>query len=326
MDGISIIICCYNSELVIKQTLLHLIQQKVPQNFLWEIIIVNNNCTDNTEKIAIETLNESSIDYKLIKEEKAGLVHARIKGVKESSYQFIIFCDDDNLLCNTYIYEAYQIMKNNEGIGACGGMGIPQYETTPTKEIKKMQGCYALGSQKNNRYYLYGAGLCIRKKLYENIIQLNIPLLLTGRKEKLLLAGDDSEICKWIILMGYQLVSSDSLTFIHIIQKKRLNNKYLKSIIKGIAYSEPILSVYNSIILKKQKYNYHSYIIKNVLLLGKSILLSIIDPHYNIFIYNYYYTIKGYLHWKNSYLKSIHNNISQLIRTKKFKTIVRNNN
>lgn len=316
MDGISIIICCYNSEKTIKRTLEHIIKQELPINISWEVIIVDNNCSDKTVLIANELLYNSSVSYKIVKEDKAGLVYARLKGVESSQYDFILFCDDDNLLCKTYAVQAYEILKNDESIGACGGKGIPEFEIQPTKEIVLMKGCYALGSQIKNKLYLYGAGICLRKKLYENLIKYKIPLKLTGRKGNLLLAGDDSEICKWILLMGYKLQPSDSLIFTHIIQKKRLNNTYLKSIIKGITFSEPILATYNCIILKEKSVQYYKHLFMYICLLLKSVLQSSFNLHKSIYIYYYFYCIKAYLYWGKRELQTLYNDTKNIIESK----------
>jgi uncharacterized protein (DUF1919 family) len=43
MNGVSIIICCYNSEKLLPETLKHISMQKVDNDLRWEVIIVNNN-------------------------------------------------------------------------------------------------------------------------------------------------------------------------------------------------------------------------------------------------------------------------------------------
>jgi glycosyltransferase involved in cell wall biosynthesis len=50
--GVSVIICCYNSAALLPQTLEHLANQQTAGEISWEIIIVNNNSTDNTAEIA----------------------------------------------------------------------------------------------------------------------------------------------------------------------------------------------------------------------------------------------------------------------------------
>ena len=52
LSGISVIVCCYNSAAVIEGTLEKLAGQKFKTVFPKEVILVNNNCTDDTGGIA----------------------------------------------------------------------------------------------------------------------------------------------------------------------------------------------------------------------------------------------------------------------------------
>lgn len=64
----------------------------------WELIIVNNNSSNKTTEAATEEWDkyELSIPLKIVFEPTPGLTHARQKGVSESSFSYVLFCDDDN--------------------------------------------------------------------------------------------------------------------------------------------------------------------------------------------------------------------------------------
>src|SRR5687767_6070519 len=121
--GVSVIICCYNSASRISETLRHLANQNVPSGIHWEVILVDNGSTDNTQEVAQNfwIVECSSVPLKIVREEKPGLSHARERGITESRYDIIIFCDDDNLLCDTYIQRASYVMASDNRIGIAGG-------------------------------------------------------------------------------------------------------------------------------------------------------------------------------------------------------------
>ncbi|MBK6397553.1 MAG: glycosyltransferase [Bacteroidetes bacterium] len=52
MQGISIVICCYNSESRIKETLEALQMQEVGNDIKWEVLLVDNNSTDKTIEVS----------------------------------------------------------------------------------------------------------------------------------------------------------------------------------------------------------------------------------------------------------------------------------
>jgi glycosyltransferase involved in cell wall biosynthesis len=65
-SGVSVIICCYNSEKRIEEVLHHLDKQKDTNHFLWEIILVDNASTDNTAEIARNTWTRKDVDLKVV--------------------------------------------------------------------------------------------------------------------------------------------------------------------------------------------------------------------------------------------------------------------
>jgi len=74
----------------------------------------------------------------------------------------------------------------------------------------------------------------------------------SGRKERLLLAGDDSEICIWHLLIGKKLWYDESLFFHHFIIKSRLSKDYLLNITEGFQMSEKILNLYKEVLFYKE--------------------------------------------------------------------------
>jgi len=305
--GISVIICCFNSAWIIKRCLNALIQQKTPNTLSWEIIVVNNASTDNTKEIVEQTLINKSIEYKIIDENIPGLLYARKRGVKEAQYSYLIFCDDDNLLCDNYIISMYNLMETNPNIGAYGGRGIAEFESTPDRIILDFLSTYAVGCQKNNKNFLFGAGLCTRKDITEYIYN-NQQFYLTGRCGNKLLAGDDSELVKSIILKGYSISFNDNITFTHVLSSKRLTYKYLCDLFKGFGISYPILQVYD-ICINKKSFNTifftYIYTLIKVLLYFPLRLIK----RYNILYIYLSNVLKGYHIWGYSNLRFLYTNL-----------------
>jgi len=83
---VSAIVPAYNEEKYIKACLEALTNQELKAD---EIIVVDNNCTDNTVKIAKE------YNATIVQEKKQGLIYARNKGFDAASYDIIARCDAD---------------------------------------------------------------------------------------------------------------------------------------------------------------------------------------------------------------------------------------
>src|SRR5689334_12658871 len=115
MNGVSVILCCYNSATRLPQTFAHLAAQSIRREFPWEIVLVDNASTDNTKDAASDLWRKFNhpAPLKIVDQPIPGLSYARAKGVEVSQYDVIIFCDDDNWLHPDYMYEAYSIIKGD---------------------------------------------------------------------------------------------------------------------------------------------------------------------------------------------------------------------
>lgn len=254
--GISIVICCFNSSKLLPTTLRYVASLRIPESTLCELVLVNNNSSDNTIDVAKEEWSkyETNINFKIVNELEPGLIHARKKGIQESIYEIIVFCDDDNWLNNNYLEIALETMNNNPSIGALGGEGIAVSSIKLPEWFEEVKGAYACGQQWygtgfcTERMYLWGAGLVVRKSLIDKVFES--PFRLTGRSEGKLLAGDDSEICMRIILLGYELYYNGELSYKHFMTPLRLEKSYYDKMISGFNETNIILNDYLLMIIK----------------------------------------------------------------------------
>ncbi|OJX36755.1 MAG: hypothetical protein BGO87_13265 [Flavobacteriia bacterium 40-80] len=94
---VSIIIPAYNSADFITDTL-ESVQHQTFKN--WECIIINDGSTDNTEKVVLSFIKNSSTPdrFKYHFQKNEGLSSARNKGLSLSSGNFIQFLDSDDIL------------------------------------------------------------------------------------------------------------------------------------------------------------------------------------------------------------------------------------
>lgn len=254
--GISIIICCFNSAKRLPETLNYLAKQNLPEGIACEVLIINNASNDNTSEVALNTWQEFRNPYpiRIINESNPGLSFARKKGINESQYDLILFCDDDNHLFPDYINNGYKLMISNDQLGIVGGISLPKLEHYPGKWIEDMYGALAIsGSHIEEGYseWVFGAGMFIRKKIFEDLKKRNIELQLTDRVGKKQTSGGDTEICFYTRFLGYKVWTSKKLKFHHFINKNRLNKLFfIKGNFRNI-YPSIYLYILNNLIADK---------------------------------------------------------------------------
>ncbi len=257
MQGISIVICCYNSESRIKETLEALQVQEVRNDIKWEVLLVDNNSKDNTIEVSENIWNKNNVTtFRVVKESQPGQAYARKKGIHESAYDIISFVDDDNRVCKNWVTLVAEIFTEHPECAACGGIGKAIFEKSEPFWFKKYQENFAIGPQgpksgyvDEKRSYLYGAGFNLRKKSYELLVESNFPGIQTGRSSQTHRGGgEDSELSFGLVILGYKLWYDERLKFDHYMPESRLNIERLIELQKGFGRDEVVLSLYRSYI------------------------------------------------------------------------------
>ena len=109
MKDVSIIISTWNNSKRLSLTLESFRNCRIPEGLKWELVLVNNNCTDDTDEVAGRFLDKLPIVY--VKEPLQGLSRARNKGLETAQGELILFTDDDVKPCREWIityWSAYQ--------------------------------------------------------------------------------------------------------------------------------------------------------------------------------------------------------------------------
>ena len=259
--GISVIVCCYNSELRLPKTIEYLAKQEIKKDIPVEIIIVNNASTDSTREVAQLEWNKYNTDFlfRIVEEEKPGLTFARKRGIKESQYEYILFCDDDNWLQSDFLQKGFNLIESNPRIGALGGQGIAVSDVDFPDWFSDHRHWYAVGKPADDsgdvskRGYIWGAAMLTRLDLMKKVFDDNYPFLNQDRTGNQLLSGGDHEICIRILLLRHLLYYDKSLLFYHYIAPNRLTWDYMENLHAGISVSESALKKYHIVYAKMDK-------------------------------------------------------------------------
>ena len=260
MKGISIIICCYNSDKRLPETLAHLASQKVNDTFKWEVIIVNNNSSDDTVSVAKATWDEFGTPAPLIVVDEAqpGLSFARAKGINNATYELLLWCDDDNWLCDNYLQVAVDIMDQDMQIGALGGWCEASFETEKPNWFDTYAKFFAVSKQGKKsgditlkKGCVYGAGMVLRKSHYFELQKVGFLHLLKDRVGASLSSGGDTEYCYALRLLGYKMWYDERLYFKHYMTHGRLSLEYVSRMRKAMTYSNFILWPYLDLLKRK---------------------------------------------------------------------------
>ena len=106
---VSIIMPSYNTGLYIEKSIQSVINQTYPN---WELIIVDDCSTDNTDSI-VEKISDSRIKY-LKNKKNSGAAVSRNRAIKEAKGRWIAFLDSDDLWTPEKLEKQIQFMLRNK--------------------------------------------------------------------------------------------------------------------------------------------------------------------------------------------------------------------
>ena len=242
---ISVIIPTHNPNLTrLQRTLEGLRSQSLPYSN-WHLLIVDN-ASSNPDFFA--NLDISWHPHtQIIREERLGLTRARIAGIQASQGKYLVFVDDDNVLCPHYLQDTIEIFNNYPNLGAIGGKSLPEFEVDPEPWVKQFWGCLALRDlgediqiyaydQEPNSEKLHpgfapiGAGMALQQKaaqFYVNSILNDNLRLGLDRTGKSLQSGGDCDINLTLLDAGWAVGYFPQLQLTHLISINRLTKNYL---------------------------------------------------------------------------------------------------
>jgi glucosyl-dolichyl phosphate glucuronosyltransferase len=293
---LSIIICAYNSGDFIPEVLTSLIEQSLDKQ-RYEIIVVNNNSTDHTEKSVLNFISQHpTYNILYVVEKNQGLSFARNKGINTANGSYISFIDDDAKANFTYAEAIVNSFENFNDYHALGGKVNPVYtETVDVRWVSKyvwgLIGKVDLGNQivEFKKKYPAGCNMAFRKEIFDEIGLFNTDLLYRC---------DDRYIFDQIKNKHFKVLYTPEASVDHYISAKRVSSEGIIKLSKsnGLAYRQ----LYNGskIKLALKFFDYLSKLFISIVLGIGFILIG--EPQKAKIIKIMYYSLIGFISRKES--------------------------
>lgn len=241
---ISIIICTYNRALYIEESIVSALNQDAT-GIDYEVVIINNNSTDNTDSICQRVINNhpnSAIQYYI--ETEQGLSAARNSGMNLAKGEIFAFIDDDAMVFPDFVRQIDQAYSKFPEMAASGGRIYPRFESKAPKWMSKflipLMSVIDKGEDVKpftGTGYPIGANMAFRKKIIEQVGNFNTSL---GRSGGNLQGGEEKDIFNRIKNKGFSIFYLPNVRVNHVIPDARLTADYIKRMGIGIGSSERI--------------------------------------------------------------------------------------
>lgn len=132
---ISVIIPTHNRADALAETLSRLAKQDCDRS--WEVIVVNNRCTDNTDEVVGR--QTFPVPLRLVhQEERPGPAAARNTGVAAAAGKYLVFIDNDILVEADFLQRHCDALEANPGCWLQGYVvNLPELEATPFGRFRR---------------------------------------------------------------------------------------------------------------------------------------------------------------------------------------------
>lgn len=188
---LTILICTFNRATILNDCLRSFTKQTVSLNH-FEVLIINNNSTDNTQNI-IERYSNKYSNFKYVFEPKQGLSYARNRGYQEAETKWVAYIDDDAKAYPNYVERVLWVIENFD-FDCFGGMSYGWFKDKKPKWLSKEFGTHALLLNKIgklNSGAFAGCNLLVKKAALKNVGGFKTDLGMNGSK---IGYGEDNEI------------------------------------------------------------------------------------------------------------------------------------
>jgi glucosyl-dolichyl phosphate glucuronosyltransferase len=133
---LTVAICTWNRCASLHQTLESFSRLAPPARTSWELLVVNNNCTDRTDEV-IKAF-ERELPIRRVFEPKAGLSHARNRAIAEATGDYILWTDDDVTVCREWLVAYTDAFREWPDAAIFGGPIRPAFEGTPPAWLQRV--------------------------------------------------------------------------------------------------------------------------------------------------------------------------------------------
>ncbi|BAY63319.1 glycosyl transferase family protein [Calothrix brevissima NIES-22] len=304
----------YNGESRLPELLERLRNQLYTETLAWEIIVVDNNSTDNTADLIKNYQAGWQCPYplKYCFEAKQGAGYARKRAVEEAKGKFIGFLDDDNYPVSNWVAVAYAFGQKYPQAGAYGSQIHPDWEVEPPKDFQRIapflaiteRGDLPLIYEPHQRLLPPSAGLVIRRQAWLESIPSQ--MILTGRVSNNTLTSEDLEMLSYLQKSGWEIWYNPEMEIYHKIPSRRLQREYLIPFFRGIGLSRfvtrmiPLKPYYRPLAFLFYLINDLHKISWHLIKYGKSLKIDLVAAcemqlFYSSFISPFYLWKQGYL-------------------------------
>ncbi len=213
---------------------------------LYEVIIVDNNSTDNTKEVCTAYISaHPELNTRYQEEKNQGSSFARNTGAVIAQSPLLCFMDDDAIANPDFIEKILSLFKNNYWADAGGGRIIPKYIPAEPKwmsyYVSSLVGNFDYSKEteefKPDKYPLE-SNMIVKKTAFDEIKGFNTAL--PGVKGTLRIGGEGKDFFMRLKATGKKVYYDPAIIVQHVVEVDKLTKEYMYRVASGIGRGEKV--------------------------------------------------------------------------------------
>jgi glucosyl-dolichyl phosphate glucuronosyltransferase len=232
MIRVTVILCTYNRCQSLATTLESLAASVLPDTVEWEVLVVDNNSSDQTREVAEDFCRRYPGRFRYIFEPHPGKSFALNTGVREAHGDALAFTDDDVTVEPTWLQNLTVCLNDGEWAGAGGRTLLRQTISPP--------GWLTLAGPDNLGWVLapvfdggpqpcelsgapYGANMAFRKEMFQKYGLFRTEL---GPRPGSEIRDEDTEFGRRLLAAGERLRYEPTAVVLHPVPENRVRKRF----------------------------------------------------------------------------------------------------
>lgn len=235
---VSVVICTWNRASLLDRTLAEMENLRIPSGVEWELLVVNNNCTDDTD--AVLARHATRLPLQRLFERRQGKSYAANFAVERSRGELILWTDDDVLVDPEWVAEYVKAAEMWPGASFFGGTVDPWFAEAPPRWLRRhfirIGNVYAarqLGSEVRpfvGEELPFGANMALRRQALA--VRGFDPQLGPSGQEQV--RGEETELLAALQRLGHRGIWVGPARVHHYIAAERLTKRYVWEWYRGM--------------------------------------------------------------------------------------------
>jgi len=227
-NQITVAVCCFNAAHYLPDLLEKLISQNCTIPF--EVLIVDNNSTDNTELLIADCVAKNELSIRYVKEHQQGIAYARNRAIEESLYsQYLAFIDADELPKESWLQTAVSTLSKQD-VDCVGGkisVLLPYRPSWLSNDLLPFYGevNHSMTSFRitDRSTPIWTGNIAYNTRIFQQGLRFDTRY---NRKGKGIGGGEDVIMFNYFLQNNLTIIYNPYMEILHLIPDEKVNRRY----------------------------------------------------------------------------------------------------